>query len=32
MRSSRTDLKGGEREQEHVIGASEEGASKPGPT
>ena len=26
MRSSRTDLNGGEREQEHVIGASEEGA------
>ena len=25
MRCSRTDLNGGEREQEHVIGASEEG-------
>ena len=25
MRSSRTDLNGGEREQEHVIDASEEG-------
>ena len=30
--SSRTVLNGGEREQEHVICASEEGGSKPGPT
>ena len=32
MRSSRTDLNGREREQEHVIGASDKGGSKPGPT
>ena len=30
MRSSRTDLNGGEREQGHVISASEEGAPSQG--